>query len=240
MKKNIILSVLSLGLIATSCRKDEEEKKVETVDLQTQNEYDTEAITTFLKEHYFDSKGNIVAFDEKDTADDNEKPLSDYQPQTLSNGTVYVVRTNAQPTAGKTIKANDQITLMHRTYTYLATKNESGVVKLRSGYPFYNTIDGTGVPQEDPSFFYVKQSVLDKSGKNRNFYEIEGFNEALQHFKSFDLNDDADYNLQGVIIVPSKAAFARDPHFNYAGYSLNDRTFVFNFQVYKTADRTAN
>jgi len=99
----------------------------------------------------------------------------------------------------------------------------------------------TGVPQEDPAYYYVKQSVLDAASagvaKERSYYEIEGFREALQKFKAFDLPEDADYNLQGVIIVPSRAAFARDAHFNYNNISLRNRSFVFNFQVYKSMTR---
>lgn len=238
MKKNILLSLLALSLATTACRKDDN-NTVETVEIGTQNDYDTQAIQQFLKDNYFDSKGKIVAFKEDDTADDNEKPLSDYNPQTLANGTVYIINPNAQPAAGKTILENDSISLMHKTITYTAT-NENGVIKLRSAYPFFDTVDNSGVPQDDPSFYYVKKSVLEKSGKTRGYYEIEGFKEALQKFTCFDQEPDAPYHMQGVIIVPSRAAFARDPHFNYVGYSLNDRTFVFNFQVYKASPRVSD
>ncbi|WP_434575826.1 hypothetical protein [Riemerella anatipestifer] len=239
MKKSIALSLLAIGLTATSCKRDDNTTTTATVDISVQNDYDVQAIQQFLKDNYFDSKGNIVAFDSNNTADDNEKPLSDYNPQTLESGVVYIVRPNAQPDNGTTIGATDSISLMHKTMTYVATK-EGESVKLRSPYTFYNAISGTGIPQEDPSFYYVKNSVLTSSGKTRSYYEIEGFQEALKYFKSFNQEAEVDYNLQGVIIVPSKAAFARDAHFNYAGYSLNDRTFVFNFQVYKTSARTSD
>lgn len=229
---------MSLAVLTTACRKDEDTNTTTTVDIATQNNYDTKAIQQFLKDNYFDSKGNIVAFSSSDTADDLEKPLSEYQPQLLENGTVFIIRPEAQPTSSDYITDSDHISLMHKTTTYIAN-NENGSIKLRIPYTFFNTISGSGVPQQDPMFFYVENSILQSSGKDKNYYEIEGFKEALQKFTSFNLDADAPYNLQGVIIVPSRAAFARDPHYNYTGYSLNDRTFVFNFQIYKATKRSA-
>jgi hypothetical protein len=43
-------------------------------------------------------------------------------------------------------------------------------------------------------------------------------------------------NLQGVIIVPSKAAFARNENY----YGLKNMTLVFNFQIYHTETRPSN
>ena len=102
-----------------------------------------------------------------------------------------------------------------------------------------------GTPEIDPAYFYVKTSVLNKyntdnsTTKTRAFYEMEGFQEAIKNFLSCELNDTDNYNLQGVIIVPSRAAFARDEHFAYSAYSFRNRTFVFNFQVFKTETRTS-
>ncbi|MGZ5192746.1 MAG: hypothetical protein ACXWVV_02290, partial [Kaistella sp.] len=70
--------------------------------------------------------------------------------------------------------------------------------------------------------------------KLRSYYEIEGFQEAIKKFQAYDIPDDSNYNLQGVIIVPSRAAFARDAHFNYTGLAFRNRSFVFNFQIYKS------
>ena len=106
---------------------------------------------------------------------------------------------------------------------------------------FINTIDNFGTPDKDPYYYYVKKSVLDKASsdiqKQRSYYEIEGFKEALKHFQAFDQEDSAPYNLQGVIIVPSRAAYARDLH--YPNNIYRNRSFVFNFQVYKSKARTS-
>ena len=76
------------------------------------------------------------------------------------------------------------------------------------------------------------------SGKPRSYYEMEGFQEGVRKFMAFNIPDSNNYNLQGVIIVPSRAAFARDDHYPYQNINWRNRSFVFNFQVYKTSTRT--
>ncbi|MGC4130639.1 MAG: hypothetical protein QM564_14050 [Bergeyella sp.] len=238
MKK--IFLCLALGaLFFNSCNSDDDDETVQ-VDIETQNSYDDLAAEKYLEEHYFDARGNVVAFDEDDTSDDNNTKLADLAV-TLPSGVIYVVRPAAQPEPGTVIGDTDIITLMLSSTTYVATKTDD-VVSFSSASTFMNTITGTGVPVVDPAFYYVKQSVLDDAttdaAKLRSYYEIEGLREGLQYFKAYDISDEADYNLQGVIIVPSRAAFARDSHYNYTGLSYTDRSFVFNFQVYKTAPRS--
>jgi hypothetical protein len=238
MKKTFFFLALA-SLALTSCRKDEDLFEPEE-SLETQNSYDKQAAENFLQTHYLDAKGNLKNYVATDTIN---KKLADLipAPQTLPSGVIYVMRPNAQPTPGTAIGSTDIIRLMSATTTYIAT-NVDGKVSFNSSYPFRNTINGTGTPDVDPMYYFVKKSVLDAAtnpiAKQESFYEIEGFKEALQKFKAFDLPDESNYNLQGVIIVPSKAAFARDPHFNYVnGIPLRNRSFVFNFQVYKTTAR---
>lgn len=237
MKKNIFLGLLVIGLMSVSCRKDTYENVTKPIDISIQNEYDEKAIQQFLKDNYFDDRGKIVEFSSTDTNDDNEKPLSDYNPVTLPDGTVYIIRPDAQPDSGELVGEDDVINLMQSCYTYVAT-NEEGFIKLRSKYPFQNTIDGDGVPIKDPLFFHADEKMMKEMNVGKDYFEIKGFKEAIQNFKGFNLPDEAGYNLQGVIIVPSKSAFARSTnHYNYTGYSLQDRTFVFNFQIYKAQKR---
>ena len=235
MKKTFLFLALA-SIALTSCRKDEEDV-IPEVNIETQNNYDNEAALKFLETHAFDAKGNLKDYVETDTT---MVKLASLSPITLPSGVIYVVRPSAQPSPGSNIGSTDIIKLMSTTVTYVAT-NTDGKVAFTSPYVFRNTIAGSGIPELDPAYYYVKQSVLDNAtgdlAKQRSFYEIEGFSEGLQKFKAFDLADESNYNLQGVIIVPSRLAFARDAHFNYSGIAFKDRSFVFNFQVYKTTAR---
>ena len=234
MKKRFLyLALASLAL--TSCRKDDPTVIAE-VSVETQNTYDDQAAQDFLQTHYLDAKGNIKNYVAPDTIN---KKLADLipAPVILPSGVVYIKRQTAQPNPGTTIGPSDIIRLMSVTNSYLAV-NTNGKSTFVSGYPFVNTVGGSGVPDVDPNYFYAKKSILDLGTtditKQRSYYEIEGFREALQLFKAFDISDESNYNMQGVIIVPSRAAFARDPYFNYSNISYRNRSFVFNFQVYKT------
>lgn len=241
--KKIFLYILAGSLCFSACKKDDEvETFVEPDDINVRNSYDEQAIQKFMNDNYLDSQGNIKAFSSTDTSDDNETKLSDLNPQTLPSGVIYIVRTGAQPSPGVTIEANaaTQIRTMIRANYYLAT-NTDGNISFDPSYSgtILNTINGSGSPVTDPSFYYVKKSVLDAAttdaAKQRSYYEIEGLQEGLQYFKGFENKADVDnYNLQGVIIVPSKVAFGRDSHYDYAlGVSLKNKSFIFNFQIYK-------
>ncbi|MBW8524163.1 hypothetical protein K0U91_02890 [Chryseobacterium chendengshani] len=240
--KKIFLYILAGSLCFSACKKDDDEVAtyVEPENIATQNTYDDQAIQKFLNDNYLDAQGNIKSFSSTDAADDNEVKLINLNPQTLPSGVIYIVRNNAQPTPGTTIAPTDIVRLMMRARTSLAG-NTDGETKFLTTEQFvnYSPLDGTGSPIVDPMFYYVTDAKMALyKNTDRNFYEIEGFKEALQKFKAFNKADDENYNLQGVIIVPSRAAFARDSHYNYSGYSFRNRTFIFNFQVYKTTPRT--
>ncbi|WP_027377666.1 hypothetical protein [Kaistella palustris] len=234
MKKTFLYLALA-SLTIVSCRKDVEEI-IPEVSIETQNTYDDQAAQAFLQNHYLDEKGNLQDLVATDTV---HVKLADMipAPVTLPSGVIYLVRAGAQPDPGTPVGTYDELHLMSASYSYLAEEFEG---KARFGPPslFRNTISGTGIPETDPSYYYVKKSVLEKAtyapAKERKYYEIEGFQEGLKHFAAFNLPDESNYNLQGVIIVPSRAAFARDEHYNYTGISYRNRSFVFNFQIYKS------
>ena len=242
--KKIFLYILAGSLCFTACKKDGEvETFVEPNDIAVRNSYDDQAIQKFMNDNYLDSQGNIKAFSSTDTSDDNEKKLSELSPQKLSSGVIYIVRNGAQPTSGVTLETNPeatnatQIRTMMRANYYLATNTDGNVAFTTSGV-LANTINGSGSPLTDPMFYYVKKDVKTNAGKERSYYEIEGLQEGLKYFKGYtNLSDGDAYNLQGVIIVPSRAAFGRDAHYNYTGYSLKNNCFVFNFQIYKANPR---
>lgn len=242
--KKIFLYILAGSLCFSACKKDDDaETFVEPDDIAVRNSYDDQAIQKFMDENYLDSQGNIKAFSSTDTTDDNEKKLSELNPVKLSSGVIYIIRTGAQPSAGVTLETNPtadnatQIRTMMRANYYLATESD-GNVSFGSAGTLLNTINGSGSPVTDPAFYYVKNNILSSAttdaAKQRSYYEIEGLQEGLKYFKGFENMLDGDpYNLQGVIIVPSRAAFARDTHYNYTGYSLQNNCFIFNFEIYK-------
>ncbi|PKF73639.1 hypothetical protein [Chryseobacterium sp. PMSZPI] len=251
--KKIFLYILAGSVCFSACKKSDDDVNtyVEPADINVQNNYDDQAIKKFMDENYLDVQGNIKPFSATDTADDKEKKLSQLAYKTLPSGTIYIVRDGAQPPAAsaQTIKPSDSMRIMLRANSYLATLTD-GQGAFNAGATFINTINGNGVPAVDPIFYYIspKNPLIKKAttdaAKQSSYYVINGFSEALQQFKAYDnLPNAAPYNLQGVIIVPSRAAFARNPFYpyNYAGYSntisLRNRSLVFNFQVYGRVDR---
>ncbi|KFF27290.1 hypothetical protein SAMN02787073_1537 [Chryseobacterium vrystaatense] len=232
--KKIFLYILAGSLCFSACKKDDEvETYKEPEDIAVQNSYDDQAIKKFMNDNYLDAQGNIKTFSTTDTSDDNEKKLSDLPYETLPSGTIYIMREGAQPTENpQTIETNDILTLMVKANAHLAT-NTDGNVAFISTLKMVNTINDNAIPMIDPAFFYVKKAFL-TNGLTRSYYEIEGFQEAIKKFKAFDnIPSGSPYNLQGVILVPSRAAFARDPHYPYIGNnSLRNYSFSFNFQVY--------
>ncbi|MGZ5284521.1 MAG: hypothetical protein ACXWB4_02620 [Kaistella sp.] len=233
MKKTFLyLALASVAIV--SCRNDDNVEAIEEVSIETQNTYDDQAAQNFLETHYLDAKGNI-----KDlvSTDNVNVKLADLNPVKLPSGVIYIMRSSAQPNPGTTVGQYDLLRLMSNSTSYIAT-NTDNKVAYSSPAIFKNTITGAGVPEVDPAYFYVKKSILDNAtvaqAKLRSYYEIEGFQEAIKKFQAYDIPDDSNYNLQGVIIVPSRAAFARDVHFNYSGLAFRNRSFVFNFQIYKS------
>ncbi len=241
MKKILLGFALSV-VVLQSCKKDDDEVVDETVVLtvEEQNAYDDAAAINYMDTHYFDSKGNVVAFSDAVTTDDAFPKLSSYSPVKLNSGVIYIKRTGAQPEPGTAVNPTDVINIMQNTKIYVSGKVDDKITFGSEG-TFSNTVSGSGdlVPVKDPAYFYVKKSVMDKFNKDnattfdRSFFEIEGLQEGLKYFNAFNLDDSADYNLQGVIIVPSRAAFARDTNY----YNVVNRSFVFNFQLYKTKTR---
>ncbi|PWN64953.1 hypothetical protein C1631_020230 [Chryseobacterium phosphatilyticum] len=244
--KKIFLYTLVGSLCFSACKKDDEVVGYqEPADIATQDSYDDQSIKKFMDENYLDVQGNIKPFSATDTADDKEKKLSALPYETLPSGTIYIMREGAQPTTSpQTIKTDDVIKIMGRGYSYLAAQTD-GKVAFASQAVFFNTIDGYAIPSIDPMYYYVKKKVMDDAtladAKKAKYYQIPGFREALQKFSAFNnLPSETPYNLQGVIIVPSRAAFARNPHYPYLTMSYRNRSFVFNFQIYGRSDRPAD
>ncbi len=241
MKKILVYTCL-VGLVLSSCRKDDiAQSYVEPADIAVQNNYDDEAITKYLKNNYFDTQGNIKEFSSTDASDDNYTSLYDEPTkQVLPSGVVIIPRVSAQPNPGTVIGNTDVMTMIMNSKTYYATNND-GIIALGAGTTFFDDVTYATMTK-DPTYYYVKNSVLTNAttdaAKVRSYYEIEGFQEGIRKFKAFDQDNSTNYNMQGVIIVPSRDAFARDAsYYESSTYSVRNRTFIFNFQVYKTKTR---
>ncbi|MCY0967589.1 hypothetical protein [Chryseobacterium wangxinyae] len=247
--KKIFLYILAGSLSFSACKKDDDDVAtfIEPENIEARNTLDEQAIQKFMDNNYLDTQGNIKAFSSTDAADDNFKKLSQLSPVKLPSGVIYIKREGAQPNPGVAINTNSTVpetaslikTMIRGTY-YRATDID-GNVALTSAGALINTIDAEASPTIDPRFYYVKKSILEnastEAAKQRSYYEIEGFQEGLKYFNGFqNLPNENLPNLQGVIIVPSKAAFARDANF----YNLQNATFVFNFQIYHTETRPVN
>ena len=243
--KRVLICLASAILIFQSCNKDDNEtiEVIKEVDnITEQNANDDKAIAVYMDEHYLDEQGLIQ--DISTTNNTTQTKLSSLDWTKLDSGVIVIKRQGAQPSAqtGVTIGNTDVIRLMGVTDTFLSKVNDDGTIDYASNYTFRNTISGTGNPEVDPYYYYVKKAVLENTAntedqKKRSYYEIEGFQEGLRQFKSFNQDDSALHNLQGVIIVPSRAAYARDAHYTS---TYRNRSFVFNFQVYKSTARPAS
>ena len=240
--KKILLYIIIGSVSFTSCKSDSTDEEVaEVVSIDTQNSYDDQAAIRFLKESYFDPQGKIVAFSATDPSDDNYPSLYTFNPVTLPSGVIIVKRPTAEPIPGKIINDKDVLRLTSVSSTFVAESSADGPIFSRQ-QNFRNTITNSGVPEVDPTYFYNKIGAL--NGKDRSYYEIEGFQEGIKKFKSCEIADVDNYNMQGVIIVPSRAAFARDTNaYDFTSTTGSiikfvDKSFVFNVQVYKTTTRT--
>ncbi len=244
--KKAWICLLTIGIALHSCKEDDTEN-VEIIEepsnIADQNANDDKAIAKYMDDHYLDTQGVIKAFSSTDASDDNYTKLSAMEKTTLDNGVIVIKRVGAQPDAATAtaIGATDILRFMSKSTTFLSKVEKDNTVTYASEYSFRNTIDGSGVPEVDPYYYYVKKDVLEKAtaedAKKRSYYEIEGFQQGLQTFKSFNISDSSNFNLQGVIIVPSRAAYARDAHYTS---TFRNRSFVFNFQVYKSTPRPAS
>lgn len=244
--KKAWICLFAIGIALQSCSPDDQpqaEVIEEPSNVADQNANDDKAIAKYLDEHYLDKQGVIKAFSTTDTSDDNYTKLSAMDKTTLENGVVVIKRADAQPDAATatTIGATDILRFMSKSTTFLSKVEKDNSVTYASEYSFRNTVDGSGVPEVDPYYYYVKKKVMEtataEDAKKRSYYEIEGLQQGLKAFKSFNISDSSNFNLQGVIIVPSRAAYARDTHYTS---TFRNRSFVFNFQVYKSTPRAAS
>jgi len=248
MKK--LVCILFVAVISVLACKSDDSNIPETYPVlnpEEQKEYDDLAIKSYLEGHYFDEKGRVKVIPKDDST---KKKLSSFS-ETLPSGVVVVINPDSQPINGTEVTDEKVISIMLTSFAARAVwSKDNNAIGFIGNLNFYNTIDVGGSVLRDPKWYYAKkkdiedeQKRLDQNPNNtfkvtKSFFEIEGFQEAIKKFKSFDKDPKENYKLQGLIIVPSRLAFGKEPHYNYIGLSLNDHTFFFNFQLYKVEERT--
>ena len=232
MKKYLAL-ILIANLALNSCKREDALVIVPPIPIEEQNANDDAALQNFLQNNTFSDKGTVIPLnDEAKKA--NRKALTEYQPVRLPSGVIYLHY--YQPDAKNLlVKNTDAVTMQFAATTYLSG-NANGAMNLTQPMDLSNTLTGGGIARQDPYFYYFNPAQL-AAGLSKSYYEIEGLAEAMVNFRTCNINMEDDYKMQGLILVPSRAAYARDDHYRYNNINWNNRSLVFNFQIYKTEAR---
>ncbi len=220
IKKFLLAGFVGFFTLIISCKSDDD-SSTKKLTIEEQNTADDTAILNFLSNYYFDDQGKVAKFSDTVTSDDKD-PLSKNAVQDPS-GFWYVINPNAPASSGTAPDGTNEI-LIHCILKYFtATEGGNGYSTL---YNAYSTIDGYGIPKESP-FFYKKPA---SATNDSSYYTIKGLIDGLKFFQPTGKGKNDPYEkLQGVIIVPSRLAYARNS--NYLG--LADATFILNFELYK-------
>lgn len=242
MMKKWGICILMAGLFLGACKNDDD---VNELPQEDQNQVDDEAILAYLEDHYFEpERGLIKKYDENDEEDDNYPSLKSLG--TKLNSGVWVIKRPGVTAEGPAVTNNlqDSLLISYHSKRFIAT-NEDLSEGEKSYEPymadFFNTINSTGQAAWDPYFYYTPITP-DLAGNDikQSHFMIEGFVEGLKHFQSTQTSGADLYNFQGAVVVPSRAAYARD--YIYSGGMLRndiyrDNSFIFNFEVHKVLPR---
>uniref|UniRef100_UPI0039A5246F hypothetical protein n=1 Tax=Ornithobacterium rhinotracheale TaxID=28251 RepID=UPI0039A5246F len=230
--KYIILCLVALLALA-SCEKDENPYDY-LIPLKERNQLDSEAIVIYLKENGFNEKGVATSLT---LLPKGTPALYDLATQD-ETGYWYVV--NPQVSANGASPASndkDSILLQYNLFSFIPVKipNETSEKKYDLKVVptmVESTINTTGVPMWDPSFYYINPN----GNKSPEAYEIKALVDGLKHFKATDREAKAKppVQFQGLIIVPSRLAFGRKPSYLVSGY---DQSFILNFELYQVKAR---
>ncbi len=251
MIKKFFVTLIACSAFLVSCNNDDD--SVDKMTIESRNSLDDKAIEQFLNDYYFSPEnGKLTKFDDKDDSDNNYpslKTLAKYD----AAGYWYAQNPNHVGT-GENIVSNDdtkiylsyQTTIFKSTDDLTSTDNSSkkyyGNITLGNGGATFNTGDGSALP--DPEFYYFMPTELEvKNGVTRANRELKYFTEGLKHFKSTNKSTSDLYNFQGVIILPSRSAYARNRYYLNSTNGLSDLTyrdvsFIYNFELVKTEKRT--
>ncbi|ADX68405.1 MULTISPECIES: hypothetical protein [Weeksella] len=236
----------------TSCKKDDDNKDeldvYVDIPLEQRNALDDEAIQQYLAKYYFHptngkltAKDTIVGTNPTTGINDDEYPTLDNFAQRDEKGIWYAINPNVQAEGNSiTSNKNDSILISYDNYIFRATDNKNYKYKFGQVRLFSSTTE-RGVPVYDPVFYHVNLTDEQiKSGFKEEYYVLENFVEGLKHFKATNRSSSDLYHMQGVIILPSRLAYARRKVWD--GNYLNDQiyrdySFVFSFELNKIIPR---
>ncbi|WP_128330803.1 hypothetical protein [Apibacter sp. HY039] len=220
IKKFLLLGVISLFTVLTSCSSDDDKTKTLTID--EQNAADDASIVNFLDNYYFDDLGKVTKFTETVTSKDKD-PLRKNAKKDAS-GFWYVPNPAVTSASGTKPNGSNNILLHYTLNYYVASEGGSGYSSQTTAS---SSIDGLGIAQQNPSFY--KKPSTDTTNVE-SYYVIKGIVDGLKYFSPTNKSKNDPYDvLQGVIIVPSRLAYARNSNY----MSLSNATFVLNFELYK-------
>lgn len=250
MIKKFFVTLITCSIFLVSCNNDDDSSvnKETKIPIEERDALDDEAITQFLNDFYFNpTTGRLTKFDTIKGNDDDAYPALKTIAKQDDLGIWYAENPNHIGT-GESIVSNDStsIYLSYITSYFVATNSTDytrkyGDIGTYKNITSINTGDGSAL--QDPDFYYFIPTATEiKNGVKRENLELKNFVEGLKHFKTTDRAITDLYNFQGVIILPSRLAFARNKY--YTGSSLTDyssyrdASFIFNFELPKIEKRT--
>ncbi|WP_068598265.1 hypothetical protein ACF3NR_10065 [Vaginella massiliensis] len=254
-KYTVALMASSLLIGFTACKNDDDDKnEVESyveVSQAERDALDDDAIQKFLSNHYFHpingkitTKDTIVGTNPTTGINDDDYKTLDEFAQKDAKGVIYVLNPNATAEGRSVINnENDSILLHVEARHFRPTQLSTKRYYFNSMLPYSTTVE-TNIPLKDPSFYYypLTQSLIDL-GYKKEYFELPNFVEGLKQFKSTERDPNDLYHMQGVIILPSRLAFARRKAFVGSGITdsgdigYRDRSFIFSFELLKVTDR---
>ena len=230
MKLNFLLiGLFGLGLLLHSCKNEDD--GIDLLPQEEQNQVDDQAIALFLQQHYFNAVGKVVKFSDDNDADDEETPLAELAEQG-TGGYWFVKNPNYQSDQRMITNPDNDSILMQYDLNYFYAKKSNDSVYYTTPISYSSTINTTGYPIWDPSFYYHAPAEDQQDA----WYEMEGIQEGLKHFNSKGKNatDLPAVDFQGFIIAPSRLIFERDR--NAYGFG-SDTSVMLNFELYQVIDR---
>lgn len=259
MIKKFFVTLIACSAFLVSCNNDDD--NINNMPIESRNSLDDKAIEQYLNDYYFSPGdtingkivrgGTLTKFDSIPGNEDDKYPALKTLIKKDSNGILYAENPNHAGTGKDVVVSNDS-TKIHISYNVLMFKATDDLTKANNPtqkyygtfgtyvYPTYNIGDGS--PVVDPSFYYFTPTEVEaKNGVKREHQELKNFIEGLKHFKPTERDLTDNYNFQGVIILPSRLAFARNQVYVGTGLSdlaYRDISFIFNFELVKTEKRT--